>query len=89
MFGALFFAGQHLLLEALVLGFVPATRQRPRDRTVKHVAALHFHKHFRRASHHVHIIHVQIKKIGRRIQRTQFAINFKWLRLHLRGKIAG
>ena len=84
--GALFFAGEHLLFEALVFGFVSAARQSAGDGAVKNVAALHFDEHFRGAAHDVHVVHVQIEKIRRRIQGAKLAINFERVGLDFGGK---
>src|SRR5206468_3576980 len=84
--GALLFAGQHFLFEALVLGFILAAPTRARDRAVKDVASLDFDEHFRRTAHDSDIVQLQVEKIGRRIQRAELAIDLKWFRFRLRGK---
>src|SRR5215472_4912979 len=84
--GAFFFTGEHFALEALIFGFVLATATRTGDGTVRDVASLDFNKHFRRAADDRNVIQLKIKKIRRRIQRTQLAINFKRISLGVHGK---
>ena len=84
MLGALFFAGEHFLFEALIFGFVLAAPARPGNRAVENVAALHFDQHFRGAAHDGNIVHLQIEKIRRRIESAQFTINLKWCGLRFR-----
>ncbi len=64
MLGALFFAGQHFLLKAMVFGFVLAAPTRAGDGPVKDVAALNFDEHFRGAAEDNEVVELQIEKIG-------------------------
>ena len=84
--GTLFFTGEQLLFQALIFGFVFAARLGAGDGAVENIAAAHPHEHFRGTAHNRDIVHLQKKEIGRRVQGTQLAVNFKRLRFCLRGK---
>src|SRR5579859_480929 len=86
VFGALFFAREHLALKALVFGFVFAAAARAGDGTIENVPSLNFDKHFRRTADDCNIVQLKIKKIRRRIQRAQLAIDFKWIGLRFHRK---
>src|SRR6266478_927296 len=57
--GALFFAGEQLLFQALIVGFVLAAGLGPGNGAVENVAALDFDEHFGGAAHDGHIVHLQ------------------------------
>src|SRR5215472_17140599 len=84
--GAFFFTGEHFALEPLVFSFVFPAAARTGDGTVKDVASLDFDKHFRRTADDRNVIQLKIKKIRRRIQRAQLAINLKRISLCVHGK---
>src|SRR5439155_9239047 len=68
------------------VGFVLAAPTCARNRTVKNIPALHFDEHFRRTANNGNIVHLQIEKIRRGIERAKLPVDFEWRRFRFRGK---
>src|SRR5580700_6531911 len=83
---ALFFAGEHFFFKTLVFGLVLAAPACPGNWPIENIAPLNLHQHFRRTSGDSDVVHLQEKKIGRRIERAQFAIDVKRLGVRFGGE---
>ena len=79
MLGALFLVVQHLLRQALVLGFVMSPRMRARNGAIFQLAARDPHQHLRRRAQNMRVPHAQKIQIRRRIHPAQGAVHVKGL----------